>query len=190
MVRAAAALFAERGFAGTTMDAVASASGMSVQSVYFTFANKASLLQAAFDDAAFVDDHVTPPPLSAWYLAAVAADDADVALTGFVQGVVTILRGTARLAFTAAAAAPADQGAAEIADQNEQLRRRDLAAVTDHLAAKRALRPSLSIEEARDVVFALLSPQLYLMFVGSLGWSDQKYAAFAIRALRADLWGI
>ena len=55
MLDAAAALFAASGFAGTTMEAVAARSGMSVQSVYFAFGTKAALLRAAIE-------RLTPPP--------------------------------------------------------------------------------------------------------------------------------
>src|SRR5690349_24975036 len=48
---AAARLFATAGYAGTTMEAVAQASGMSVQGVYFAFQTKANLLMAAIDAA-------------------------------------------------------------------------------------------------------------------------------------------
>src|ERR1700753_2540406 len=42
-------LFLEQGYAATTMPAVAAASGVAVQTVYFTFRTKGDLLNAVFE---------------------------------------------------------------------------------------------------------------------------------------------
>jgi AcrR family transcriptional regulator len=47
----AARLFAERGYLGTPMDAIAAEAGVAVQTVYFAFRTKPELLIAAYDQA-------------------------------------------------------------------------------------------------------------------------------------------
>ncbi len=53
-------LFGERGWAGTTLAAVAKEAGTSVETVYSIFGSKAGLLMAAMDVAIIGDDEVAP----------------------------------------------------------------------------------------------------------------------------------
>jgi AcrR family transcriptional regulator len=188
MVQSAAGLFAARGFSGTTMEAVAEASGMSVQSVYFGFRTKANLLQAAFDQAALGPVEPTPPPRSDWYRAAEQASTLEESLGLFVRGNCHILEGTTPLTIAAASAAAGDPAVAEIHERNEQLRMDVLGGMTAHLADRYPLRPGMTEAKAVDVVFGLLSPQLFALLVGSRGWSPADFAAWAADVIRRDLW--
>ncbi|MGH9185034.1 MAG: TetR/AcrR family transcriptional regulator [Acidimicrobiales bacterium] len=60
VLQAARQLFLERGFAATTMPAIASAAGVSVQTVYKAFGNKPRLAKALFDVAMAGDDEPVP----------------------------------------------------------------------------------------------------------------------------------
>ena len=60
VLQAARHLFLERGFAATTMPAIASGAGVSVQTVYKVFGNKPRLAKAVFDVAMAGDDEPTP----------------------------------------------------------------------------------------------------------------------------------
>lgn len=185
MITAATKLFSTLGFTGTTMDAVASESGMSVQSVYFNFHSKANLMQAAFDHAAL--ESGAPPPLTEWYRAAAQEPDADVALRYFVEGNCRVLATTGPL--TLAAAAANDSLAAAIYERNEELRRGVLADMTYRLAIKRRIRDHLTIDRAADIVFGLISPQLYGLLTASRGWNHDDYVSWVREAIRRELWG-
>ena len=56
VLAAAHAMFVEQGYAQTTMAAVAEAAGVSVETVYKAFGNKAKLVKACFDVAVAGDD--------------------------------------------------------------------------------------------------------------------------------------
>src|SRR5689334_17406714 len=60
VLRAAQALFVERGYAKTTMGDVADAAGVSVETVYKAFTNKPGLVKAVFDVAVVGDDEAIP----------------------------------------------------------------------------------------------------------------------------------
>ena len=60
MIDAARRLFLADGFAATTMPAVAAAAGVSVQTVYKVFGNKARLAKAVFDTTIAGDDEPVP----------------------------------------------------------------------------------------------------------------------------------
>src|SRR6478735_1569723 len=56
IVAAAAELFLDQGYGTTTLDQVSMRAGVAVQTVYFHFGNKATLLKEALDVAAVGDD--------------------------------------------------------------------------------------------------------------------------------------
>ena len=187
MITAAADLFATVGYSGTTMDAVAAASGMSVQSVYYNFGNKATLLQAAFDHAALTETG-TPPPLTDWYQAATAEPDADVALAALIVGTGEILAGTGPLTLAAAAAAPGDPAAADVHERNEGLRMMACKDLVQAVTVKRPLRHGITLEKAGDIVFGLLSPQLHYLLTGTRHWSYDDFIAWVTQTIREALW--
>ena len=60
IIDAAAELFVERGYGATMLDQVAERAGVAVQTVYFHFGNKSTLLKRALDVAAVGDDEPVP----------------------------------------------------------------------------------------------------------------------------------
>src|SRR6478672_4353659 len=56
IVAAAAELFIENGYPATTLDQIADRAGVAVQTVYFHFGNKRTVLKEAVDVAAVGDD--------------------------------------------------------------------------------------------------------------------------------------
>lgn len=188
IVTAAADLFATEGYSGTTMDAVAVAADMSVQSVYFNFGNKANLLQAAFDLAALTPTG-TPPALTDWYRAALAQPDADLALGALIAGTGEILKRTGPLALAAAAAAPGDLAAAEVHERNERLRLMACNDLARAVTAKRPLRDGVTKKQASDIIYGLLSPQLHSLMTGSRSWTYDHFVAWVTQTIREALWG-
>src|SRR6478672_6172893 len=80
ITKAAYALFCERGYAGTTMADVASAAGVAVQTVYFSFHTKSELLSRAYDFAVLGEGDPVPPEKTAWYLRMTEEPDLTAAL--------------------------------------------------------------------------------------------------------------
>src|SRR5215212_4550247 len=60
IVDAAAEQFVSRGYGATTLEDIAEAAGVAVQTVYFHFRNKPTLLKHALDVAAVGDDEPVP----------------------------------------------------------------------------------------------------------------------------------
>jgi hypothetical protein len=48
-------------------------------------------------------------------------------------------------------------------------------------------RAGLSAEQAADVMFALLSPELYLLLVRDRGWSPERWEEWTRELLRTQL---
>ncbi|MDR8413244.1 hypothetical protein MTP10_31500 [Nonomuraea sp. 3-1Str] len=60
-------------------------------------------------------------------------------------------------------------------------------AAAEALAGKPDARPGLSVEMAADLLFGLLSPQLYLIFVRDRDWSPDTWEEWARTALTSQL---
>lgn len=177
MTDAAAQLFASEGYAGTTMEAVAEASGMSVQGVYFAFQTKANLLNAAVEAAS----PERPPPAS--------GSDPDLLLRVLVEDAVAVMDATGAMALAVASAPPADRAAVEVHRHLEAERSRQATGLVRQVRALRPLATGVTPKRVSDVVFALLSPQLHALLVRDRGWSSKRYAAWASDAIGRALWG-
>lgn len=177
MVAAASDLFATHGYAGTTMEAVAASSGMSVQSVYFSFHSKAGLLQAALDAM----------PSAA---AAAPALDADPrrALEALVERALSEHAASGAVALAAASAGPGDEAVAEVLRVYEDRRSRAAYALVQQLRARAPLRRGMTVRRAADVAFGLLSPQLADLMVRQRGWSPRRHAQWCAELLAHTLW--
>ncbi|MGH3321510.1 MAG: hypothetical protein ACRDQA_09350 [Nocardioidaceae bacterium] len=55
------------------------------------------------------------------------------------------------------------------------------------LVAKPGAREEVSAEYAADLLYAVLSPELYLVFVRDRGWSPRAWEEWAYRTLRGQL---
>ncbi len=177
MLDAAAALFAASGFAGTTMEAVAARSGMSVQSVYFAFGTKAALLRAAIE-------RLTPPPSTR-----PVDRDPDRVLKALVEERVRGLDATGALVLAAAAAAPGEPAVADVSAWQQSLRAQSASDLVSQLRSRRPLATGVTARRASDVVYGLLSPHLHAALVQERGWTSRRYAAWVGDAIARALWG-
>lgn len=177
MTDAAARLFATVGYAGTTMEAVAQASGMSVQGVYFAFQNKPNLLQAAIDAA-----RPERP-------ARTSLTDPDALLRQLVDDACADLERTGALALAVASAAPVDEAVAALHARLEARRSRAAGDLVSRLRSLRPLAPGVTARRAADVVFGLLSPQLHGVMVRDRGWTTKRYAGWVAGGVERALWG-
>lgn len=55
---------------------------------------------------------------------------------------------------------------------------------------KPGARPGIPAERAADVLFGVLSPELYLLFVRERGWSPEQWEQWACDCLRFQLCSV
>ena len=82
-------LLCERGYRGTTMEAIAGRAGVAIQTVYFVFHTKDQLLQAVHSWTVLGEEN-QPPRRQGWHIAALQEADAARALGKLVAGIATI----------------------------------------------------------------------------------------------------
>jgi len=185
MLVAALALFTDRGFSATTMEAVAAAAGVSVQTVYFTFGTKGELLQAVYEHAV-LGPKQTPPHLMPWWPRADDGYDITAAVARLVDGTLELLGRAGPLVWSVLA----DDGVRARYEYNEQLRRFGYAELVGMLTDKHPLRPELTSTQARDILLVLTGPQLFVQYTRDLGWSPDELATWITATALEQVFGV
>lgn len=179
IAEAARKLFLERGYAATTMDAIAGEAGVAVSTVYAIFKNKRAILREirmAWHErtqAREINEQAAQEPDPTRRLEMVA--HANRRQWEFGGTLVAIYQG----------AAAADREAA--AELEEALRGRRAALDRVVWGMEGALRPGLGVETAAAILRALCLPEVYRELVDASGWSPDGYEAWLAESLKGQL---
>ena len=184
IVDAAAELFTADGYAATTLEQISARAGVAVQTVYFHFGNKRTVLKQAVDVAAVGDDEPVAMLDRPWLDEARAERDPRrvIALwTAYGRGIVSRVGPIMRVVRDAAAVDPemAAQWAANQAQTASAFR--VLAQQLDDLDALQ-----VPVDEAVDILSALSGLDVYLLLAGR-GWTPQRWERFVVEALNHAL---
>lgn len=181
MLDAARRLFLERGYADTAMPEIAKAAGVSVQTVYKTFANKATLLKAVFDVSVAGDEEPVPMAERDVIAAIQAERDAARKITMYLTHLAEIASRVFPVQLLARDAAAADPAAAEVYAQTRREMLTGMTLFAADLAATGQLRVPQA--DARDILWTYHSPELYELLVLERGWSTERYVSFLTAAV-------
>lgn len=168
-------LFLQQGYAATTLDQIAARAGVAVQTVYFHFGNKRTVLKEVMDVLAVGDDAPVPLLERPWVQRVRDESDARRALGIWLRNSRVIFGRVAPMLSVVRDAAGADPEMAEQWRANQRERYIAHRALAEILAAKKALRPGLTVQNAADVIFTLLSPEVYLLLTMERGWSPGRW---------------
>ena len=180
IVDAARELFLQRGYAVTTMDAIAKEAGVAVSTVYAAFKNKRTILRAIREAwheqtrAREINKEASRQPDPERRLEMVAHATRRQWETG--GDVVALYQG-------AAAADP--EAAAELREALRG-RRAALDRVVEGME-EAALRPDLDAKRAAAILRALCRAEVYRELVEESGWSPDEYEAWLTEALKDQL---
>ena len=169
---AAATLFEQSGYEGTSIAAIAKAAHVSPETVYGHFGNKRALLGELCRRAVRGEDPA-PVPEQSGPKAVSAATDQREQLRLFAADIVLRLERAAPLVAVVAGAARSHPELADLLVALHADRLRNLRALVDALAANGPLR--LEAEEALETVWALTSPELHQLLSRIRGWTRQRY---------------
>jgi AcrR family transcriptional regulator len=187
MVDAARDLFIERGYGVTALQDIADRAGVAVQTIYFTFGNKRTLLKELADITIAGDDAPVATMDRPWFRDALAADTADAQLQGLVQGARGVLERIAPIVEVLRTAATVEPEVAELWPQDPDPRFTVYAAAAKALVTKPDVRAGVTAEHAADVLFGLLSPELYLVLVRDRSWPPDRWQQWTQDLLRHHL---
>ena len=172
VLAAAAELFVERGYQGTSITAIADRARVSPETVYAHFGTKRRLLGELVQRAVRGDETV-PVPEQKGPRAIAAATDQHEQLRIFAADIVPRLERAAPLVTVVAGAARSDPELARLLTTLHTQRLQNLHTLTRALAANGPLR--VGEEEAAETAWALTSPELHQLLVRLRGWSTRRY---------------
>lgn len=185
VVDAARALFLDRGYGATTIEAISELADVPTATVYRLFSSKRGILKALLDVSIVGDDEAVPladrAPVRSLLADATPADQ----LAGFVGIAAEVNARTAPLYRILVSAASSDPDAATVLDELTRQRQEGQGHIARALARAGALRPELRQRDAADVIHALLSPELYRLLVVDRAWSQERYERW-LTALLVD----
>ncbi|MEU8185315.1 helix-turn-helix domain-containing protein [Micromonospora sp. NPDC049044] len=187
VVDAARELFVAQGYGATSLQEVADRAGVAVQTVYFVFHNKRSLFKAVVDTSIAGDSEPVATMDREWFRAACAEPTAAGQLRAHVHGTGEVLGRVAPIMPLIAAAAATDPEIAAQWPDGPDPRYTVQYAAAKALTEKPDTRPGLSVEVAADLLFGLLSPELYLIFVRDRDWSPDRWEEWARTTLTSQL---
>lgn len=179
IVAAAHELFVTHGYAATTIAAVAAAARVSTPTVYNACGSKPALLRSCIEVALAGDDEdvaVADRPQAQWVH---SADDARELLGRYAVMMGAVARRAAPIYDVLVRAADAEPELAELQAEFEGQRLRAAGMVADGVAARGGLAAGLTVDEARDIVWMLNAPELYVALTRKRRWSTRRYESWA-----------
>ncbi len=175
VVEAARALFLERGYGATTIEAISDLADVPAATVYRLFSSKRGILKALLDVSVVGDHEAVPfadrPPVRTL----LAEPDPRAQLAGFVAITVQVNSRVAPLYRILASAAGSDPDAAALLDELTRQRQEGQRLIARSLARAGALRSELRERDAADVIHALMSPEVYRLLVLDRSWKPERY---------------
>jgi AcrR family transcriptional regulator len=181
ILNAARELFSERGYAATSMAAIADRAGVALDTVYASAGRKPELARLLIETAISGTDQAIPAERRDYVQAIRAATDANTKIALYAAAITSIApRLTLVLAIIQQAARDEPELAAlwtEIAER----RAANMRLFVADLAAGHPLR--IDRDQAADIVWATNAAELYQLLVGQRGWAPQRYEHFL-----ADTW--
>jgi AcrR family transcriptional regulator len=187
VIDVAKALFIERGYPATTIEAIAEASDTPLPTLYRLFGTKRALLKAVLDTSFVGDDEPVAFGDRPQVRAALGSTDPEALIDVFAVICREVKDRTCAIHQVLATAAVVDEEAADLlADVRRQAhtgRSRLVAA----LRRMHALDPALTKREAEDIVYTCLSFEVAHILTVERGWNGAQYEAWISRSLRSLL---
>jgi AcrR family transcriptional regulator len=185
---AAGRLFAERGYAATSIEEIAAAAGVARATVFSSVGGKPELLKEAYRIAVRGPaDANTPLGQQARSRRISAEPDAHKLLAGYAGVMVEVGRRLAPLYEAVRAAAHANPEAREFWHLITEERRSAATGIVRRLAERDALRHGLDRQSASDILWVLNDPGLYQLLVTQRHWTQRRFRTWLTDTMHAQL---
>ncbi|BFO18090.1 hypothetical protein SHKM778_44780 [Streptomyces sp. KM77-8] len=179
ILTAARELFADEGFAATTVAMIAARAKVAKPTVHAAFGTKAAIIVAMLGELAAAADR------EGWDRRIQQETDPRRKLA-LCASFLRKLYANSRDVWTAAINASSDPSVVELKEQGERDSRQSLEPVIASLADAGALRDDLTPESAVERAWMLSALELYFR-AGRLGWSDDEYESWLAESLAHQL---
>jgi AcrR family transcriptional regulator len=178
-------LFLTRGYAATTVTAIAAAARVSVETIYKSFGGKPGLVRAIVETG-LAGAGPVPAEQRSDQIRDTEPDPRTI-LTAWGALLAELAPRTAPILLLARDAAASDPELAALLDEISAARLARMTFNARGLSEAGHLRPGLTAAQAADILWTCSSPELYDLLVLCRGWSPEHYGRFAAQAMIAAL---
>lgn len=175
IIESARKCFAQYGYAGATIEAIAQEAGVAQETIFAVFGNKRTVLANLIDISVGGDDQPVPLLQRPGPKSVLQESDPVRQIQLFAQSISVILERVAPIFEIMRTAAKTEPEIAELLKKILEERRLNLAIFVQHLSAHSLLRQGLDDAQATVIVWAIASPEVYNLLTVDRGWSTQRF---------------
>jgi len=172
---AARALFLDKGYAATTMQAIAQSAGIALDTVYASVGKKPALFALLVETAISGSDVAVPAEEREYVRAIRAEPDAARKLVLYAAALRRIQERLAPLFRVLQQAAPLDPSLQQLWNMVAERRAGNMKLLAEELASTGRLRRGLSITMAADILWSTNAPEFYLLLVEQRAWTPDAF---------------
>lgn len=189
IIDAAARVFLERGYAGSTIPAIATEAGVAVETVYRSASGKAGLLAAAVQAALAggVERAEIPVEQREGIRRVIEEPDPRQQLAAYAATQPGVWSRVGPLLRVLDAAATTDPALVQLKETHARQRLNGLRRFAGLLEQTNALRPGLTAARAADLIWTICAQANYDALVTARGWSDKEYRDWLTETLVSAL---
>ncbi|MGH7553739.1 MAG: TetR/AcrR family transcriptional regulator [Longimicrobiales bacterium] len=187
IVDAARGLFMERGYAGTTIAAIARQAGVAAETVYAAFGNKRAILARVVGFLVVGDHERVPLGDRPGVLAIIQEHDQRKQIRMLARQMREIHERVGPVWRIMRAAEQEDPEIATLVQEGLKGRLGGMAQFVVGLHSNGPLREGVTMSAAAETVWAIGSPEVHRLLAVDRGWSAEKYEAWLADALVRSL---
>jgi len=180
-------LFARRGYAETTIDAIAQAADVAPETVYAAFGNKPALLRNLLNIRLVGDLDPRPIFERPSIQSALAEMDASGLIGHFSIDMYQIMSRVSPVFAILRATAKTDEEINALLNNVVQLRLEGMKVFLHGLQRFEPLRAGLSLDRAAEIVFALSGAEMFDQLTGEFGWSEEQYISWLSESITRQI---
>jgi len=184
---AAERLFADRGYASSTIETIASDAGVGVDTVYATFGSKRGLLSALMDVRVGGDDQPVDILDRAGPQSVRREPNQRRQLAGFAEDVSAIIERARPVDDIIRGAGAVDAEIAAYRARMQETRFENMRRFVSWVAANGPLRAGVSELDAAAIVWSLTSPEMHRLLRVERGWTPERYREWLGQTLTRTL---
>jgi AcrR family transcriptional regulator len=175
ILEAAQRLFEEKGYAATTMAAIAAEARVALKTVYVAFETKSGVLRALWHLLLRGDQDDVPVGERNWYREVIEEADPERQLRLTARNSRVVKQRAGALLGVIRSAAPTDPDLEALWSRIQSDFYDNQRAIVQALHAKKALRSGLDVTRATDILGTLNHPDLWQLLVRERGWTADEW---------------
>ncbi|MDP9221532.1 MAG: TetR family transcriptional regulator [Actinomycetota bacterium] len=182
VLAAARDLFIRRGYAATTVAAIAAQAEVAVDTVYASVGRKPVLLRELVETAISGADHAIPGAERDYVARMLAVPTARAKLAIYAQAVVAIQQRLAPVFIALRDAATVDPACAKLWAEVSQRRARNMRDLAADLRSTGELRDDLTDGQIADIIWSMNAAEYWALMVIERGWTPRQFGDWLIDA--------